>query len=176
MEHPQAAFMPAHGFFPGEQTWYMPGTGDVPLTVTSKKDICHSIVEIIKIAMTNPSQLPKYIRIAGTNKTPREIVDIFNRAAKGKTNVTLKLLSDEEADKLIRGMKWEGPPDRESQYDLEYMKDVGTRVFRMSGGTGNIDFSKKNDNELVNPGESRWKWKTMEEYAGEVDGLPNGVW
>jgi hypothetical protein len=45
----------------------------------------------------------------------------------------------------------------------------------MSGGTGNLDFSKKNDNELVNPGESKWKWKTMEEYAEEVDGMP-GDW
>ena len=42
----------------------------------------------------------------------------------------------------------------------------------MTGGTGNLDFSKRNDNELVNPGESKWKWKSIEDYAQEVDGLP----
>jgi len=45
----------------------------------------------------------------------------------------------------------------------------------MSGGTGNLDFNDWNHNELLNPGESKWKWKTMEEYAEEVGGMP-GDW
>ena len=125
--------------------------------------------------MQDPSRLPKHIRIAGTNNTPKEIVEIMNRAAKGKTHLELKLLSDEEADELMRNLKWELPPDRQSDYDFGYMNEVAARVFRMSGGTGNLDFSKENNNDLVNPGESRWKWKTMEEYAEEVGGMP-GDW
>src|SRR5271170_3020424 len=99
MEHPQGGFMPGHGFMAADQIWYMPGTGDTPLTFTSKTDIALSIVEIMKMAMSHPgASLPEYFRIAGTNKTPREIVDIFNRAAKGRTKIELILLSDEEAD------------------------------------------------------------------------------
>ena len=30
-------------------------------------------------------------------------------------------------------------------------------------GTGALDFAKENDNELVNPGESLWKWDTVED-------------
>ena len=42
----------------------------------------------------------------------------------------------------------------------------------MAGAGGNLDFSLRNDNELVKPGESKWKWKTIEEYAEEVEGMP----
>jgi hypothetical protein len=176
MEHPQGGFMPPHGFMRDEETWYMPGDGNTPCTFTSKRDISYSVIEIIKIAMEDPSRLPKYIRIGGTNNSPKEIVDIMNRAAKGKTHLKLKLVSDEEADRFVRNLKWELPPDRESEYDSEYMNEIGTRIFRMCGGTGNLDFSKKNDNELVNPGQSKWKWKTMEEYAEEVGGMPGDHW
>jgi hypothetical protein len=176
MEHPQGGFMPAHGFMSKEQIWYMPGTGDTPVTFTSKKDIALSVIEVIKLALSNPSSLPEYVRIAGTNHSPREIVEIFNTAAKGKSHITLKLLSDQEADNLMKQLKWEAPPGQQTDFDPEYMNEVGSRVFRMSGGTGNLDFSKRNDNELVNPGQSKWKWKTMEEYAQEVEGLPGDVW
>ena len=30
-------------------------------------------------------------------------------------------------------------------------------------GEGALDFSVENDNELVNPGESLWKWRTVED-------------
>jgi hypothetical protein len=172
MEHPAGGFMQGHGFVSAEQTWYMPGTGDVPLTMTSKKDIVLSTIEIIKIAMTNPSSLKHHYRIAGTNKTPKQIVELFNKAAKGKTHLKLVLLSHEEADALMKKLQFVPAPDFQHTYDLDYMNEVASRVFRMSGGTGNLDFSKYNDNELVNPGESKWKWKTMEEYAEEVQGMP----
>ena len=29
---------------------------------------------------------------------------------------------------------------------------------------GHADFSKDNLNELINPGETLWKWKTLEDY------------
>lgn len=37
---------------------------------------------------------------------------------------------------------------------------------------GKLDHSKDNQNELVNPGESLWKWKTVDQYAKEVKGRP----
>ena len=35
---------------------------------------------------------------------------------------------------------------------------------RVLAGEGNFDYSTRNDNELVNPGESFWKWTTIEDY------------
>ena len=32
-----------------------------------------------------------------------------------------------------------------------------------------MDFSKENDNDLVNDG--TWEWKTVEEYAKETQGM-----
>jgi hypothetical protein len=52
------------------------------------------------------------------------------------------------------------------------MKDVAARVVLMTGGTGSLDFSRQNDNDLVNPGESRRKWKTVEQFAKAFGGRP----
>lgn len=150
----------------------MPGTGDVPVAYTSKKDIALSVIELIKLALKDPKSVPAHVRIAGTNYNPKQIVEIFNKAAKGKTHIKLKLLNDEEAKELFSRLVFEPPEGEEHSFDQQFMNEVATRVFTMSGGGGNLDFSTHNHNELVNPGESKWKWKTMEEYAEETDGMP----
>src|SRR5271170_6781741 len=171
MEHPVGGFQKPHGFYPEEETWYMPGTDDVPVAYTSKTDIGLAVIELIKMALKDPNTVPAHVRIAGANKSPKEIVEIFNKAAKGKTNIKLKLLNDEQAKELFSRLVFEPPKGEEQSLDQEFMNEVATRVFTMSGGGGNLDFTK-NDNELVNPGESKWKWKTLEDYAEETDGMP----
>ena len=47
------------------------------------------------MALDIPEAVPQRIRIAGTNRTPHKIVDIFNAAAKGKTYIKLTTLSDD---------------------------------------------------------------------------------
>lgn len=172
MEHPHGGFQAFHGFFPERQAWYVPGDGNDPLTITSKIDISRSIVELIKMYFTTPERVPSRIRLAGTNRTPREIVEIFNKAANGKTHIKLIPLSDDEAKVFMNKDNMKPPPGLPKNFDMNFIYDVATRVFRMSAKGGNIDFSERNDNELVNPGESKWKWKTIEEYAKEVDGMP----
>lgn len=172
MEHPHGGFQAFHGFFPERETWYVPGDGNTPLTVTSKTDISRSMVELIKMYFETPDKVPSRVRISGTNRTPREIVEIFNRAAKGKTHVQLVLLSDEESKTFMNPENMKPPPNLPKEFDLAPIYDVATRVFRMSGSGGNLDFSQRNDNELVNPNQSKWKWKTIEDYAEEVDGMP----
>jgi hypothetical protein len=173
MEHPHGGFQAFHGFFPERQTWYVPGDGNIPIAITSKPDIARSIVELIKMAVSSPAEkVPAGIRLAGTSRTPREIVDIFNRASKGKTHIKLVPLSDEESKVFMNKDNMKPPPGLPEGFDLNFIYDVATRVFRMAGAGGNLDFSQSNDNELVNPGQSKWKWKTIEEYAEEVDGMP----
>jgi len=171
MEHPVGGFQKPHGFFPEEETWYMPGTGDVPVTFTSKKDIALSVIELIKLALKDPDSVPPNVRISGSHNTPKEIVEIFNKAANGKTHIKLKLLNEEQSKELFSRLVFE-PPAGDNNFDQAFMNEIAQRVFTMSGGGGNLDFSKHNHNELVNPGESKWKWKTIEDYAKETDGLP----
>src|SRR2546423_5345982 len=97
MEHPHGGFQAFHGFFPEREAWYVPGDGNDPLTVTSKTDIARSIVELIKMSQTSPEKVPSRVRLSGSNRTPREIVEIFNQAAKGRPQIKLIPLSDEEA-------------------------------------------------------------------------------
>ncbi|MGG6497934.1 UNVERIFIED_CONTAM: hypothetical protein NY603_33920, partial [Bacteroidetes bacterium 56_B9] len=49
------------------------------------------------------------------------------------------------------------------------------KYLRFLMGEGKINHTESglgNDNELVNPGQSLWKWKTVSEYAKEVNGRP----
>ena len=73
-------------------------------------------------------------------------------------------------------IKWIAPPDQKDNFDPVFMNEVASRVFRMSGWTGNSDFGNSNDNALVNSGQSRRKWTIMEQYAEEVDGMPTDPW
>ena len=35
-------------------------------------------------------------------------------------------------------------------------------------GEGKLDFSTRNHNELINPGQTLWKWKTLEDEIREI--------
>jgi hypothetical protein len=171
MEHPVGGFQKPHGFFAEEQVWYMPGTGKEPVAYTGKTDIALAVIELMKLALKDPNSVPPHVRIVSDNLPPPEIVEIFNKAANGKTHITLKLITDEQAKEMFSKLIFEPPKGEEHSFDQQFMNEIATRVFTMSGGGGNLDFTE-NDNELVNPGESKWKWKRIEDYAKEVDGMP----
>ncbi|KAH9942385.1 uncharacterized protein BXZ73DRAFT_74651 [Epithele typhae] len=46
--------------------------------------------------------------------------------------------------------------------------DVLVDYLRVLLGEGVVDFSANNDNELINPGQSLWKWKTVEDVIRQV--------
>lgn len=148
----------------------MPGTGREPVTFTGKTGIALAVIELMKMALNHPNSVPPHVRIAGDNKTPVEIVEIFNKAANGKTHITLKLINEVEAKEMFSRLIFEPPKGGEHAFDQQFMNDIAQGVFTMSGG-GNLDFTE-NHNELVNPGESKWKWKRIKDYAKEVDGMP----
>ena len=39
-------------------------------------------------------------------------------------------------------------------------------------GEGNLDHSTDNQNDVVNPKECHWKWKTVLDFAKETGGKP----
>jgi hypothetical protein len=107
--------------------------------------------------------------------TPREIANILNRAARGKTHIKVKLLNEEETYAFIRNINWGFLPKLRELYDIEYMHEVASRVYKLIAGTGNLDFSMRNDTELAKSWGSKWKCKMIEQYAAEVNGMP-GDW
>ncbi len=40
-------------------------------------------------------------------------------------------------------------------------------LLRLLFGEGKMDWSKENTNELINPGEKLWKWKTVDKFITE---------
>ena len=54
---------------------------------------------------------------------------------------------------------------------MEKTEGDPTDFIRFVMGEGKLDFSR-NENELANPGEKSWKWKTVKDYAKEVGRLP----
>jgi hypothetical protein len=66
-------------------------------------------------------------------------------------------------------------PKLRELYDIEYMHEVASRVYKLIAGTGNLDFSMRNDTELVKSWGSKWKCKMIKQYAAEVNGMP-GDW
>lgn len=45
-------------------------------------------------------------------------------------------------------------------------------VIRLLMAEGKLDLTLDSQNELINPGEKYWKWKTLGSYAREVKGRP----
>jgi len=140
--------------------------------VTSKRDIAQALVELMVMALAHPDSVPNRIRLNGTSDSPRLIIQKFNKAAHGKTTIKLVPLTDEEASTFMNADTLRPPPGTPKDFDLNLIYSVATRVFRMAGKGENLDFSQRNDNDLVNPNESKWKWKTIDEYAEQVDGMP----
>ena len=50
-------------------------------------------------------------------------------------------------------------------------RTANSLFFSVAAGEGRIDYSKENVNELVNPGQSLWKWKTVDDELREVMSL-----
>ncbi len=44
-------------------------------------------------------------------------------------------------------------------------------LIRLVVASGKVDYGVLNDNELVNPSQSLWKWKTVKDHVKETDGL-----
>jgi len=129
------------------------GSADGKFTLTAKADIAASIARLAVLTAANPSSVPDHVRIAGDTKSIRELAEIFGRESGQKIQVT-----EEPVGTLHEG-EGEGFP-------------ALVWIIRVTMTTGEIDFSEDNQDELINPGESLWKWKTAEAYAKEVKGKP----
>jgi len=129
------------------------GSADGKFSLTAKADIAASVTRLALLAAANPSSVPDHVRLAGDTKSIRELAEIFGRASGETIQVT------EEPVGILPDGEQDGVP-------------ALLRLLRIGMTNGEIDFSKDNQGELVNPGQSLWKWKTAEAYAKETKGNP----
>lgn len=144
------------------------GSADAKVSYTSLGDAGKVVAQLCRMQM---GAAVEEVRVAGDTRSMREVAEMMVRAQR------------EAADK-------EGGPapvDFEiTELELgEYKRKVvqeGTKdpskYLRFLMGEGKIEHSKEGgrllgcDNEVVNPSETNWKWKTVEDYARDTKGRP----
>jgi hypothetical protein len=131
--------------------WESIGSSTVPSAYTSLADVGRSIASLARLP---PSEIPDHVRIAGANVSFKEASEAMTSVSGNK--IDLKEVDLESYKKKTTESATGGDP-------------AGFIKFVM--GEGKLDFSE-NQNQVVNPGEKLWKWKTVQEYAKDVGGKP----
>ncbi|KIO31693.1 hypothetical protein M407DRAFT_218886 [Tulasnella calospora MUT 4182] len=119
---------------------------------TSMRDIGLSVASMVVLSAQDPASVPDYVRLSGGAISWVGLAELIEKERGGKVTVNI-------GDINILQEKIEKEDDRLS---------AGRYAF----ATGAADYSENNFNELVNPGESLWKWDTIEEYVHRTQGLP----
>ena len=145
------------------------GPSSVRFATTAEEDIARSIAQlaILSLDPATASTVPTDLRIAGQNVSYEEIRDAV-ACVKGVPKGQLRSRSLEQFDSNLK----ENPTDNILDYIWRVDILVTTMrsemlieyaISRVLMGQGKMDFSSENANEFVNPGQSLWKWKTVED-------------
>lgn len=130
------------------------GSADVPVSFTGLEDTGKVIASVARLPL---EKVPEQVHVASDTLTIRELAKVMEEA--GSDPIEIR---EVDLQKYKKGVIDEGTTDP-SKY-LRFLMGEG-KVNHTAKGMGN-------DDELVNPGESVWKWKTMKEYADENKGRP----
>ncbi|KAI0642076.1 NAD(P)-binding protein [Trametes meyenii] len=122
-------------------------------SATSRADIGRSVARLAIVALdpATASKVPDELRVAGTTASYEDIRDLI---AKTKGIPKGEVKSEDLA--VLKARIRQDP----GKNFLDYIHVVF--------GEGKADFSAKNDNELINPGERFWKWTKFEDYASHL--------
>ncbi|OQU95219.1 hypothetical protein CLAIMM_01458 [Cladophialophora immunda] len=125
------------------------GSADQPITFTSLIDAGKALAALSSLPI---DQIPERLRLSGDSVSLNAFAAELTAAGGGEVEVTE--IDFEEYRKVATAMTDKKP--------YQYLR------FLMGGG--NLDFSTRNHNELVNPGGKHWRWKTVKDHAREVEG------
>lgn len=145
---------PWFGFDTRDGRYESVGSAESPVSFTSLEDTGKVVA---KLATMPSKKIPDQVHIGGDTVSMREIASEMETAGAGDIDVT-------EID--LAGYKEEV---------LKEKTDDPSKFLRFLMGERKIDHTVDrlgNDNELVNPGESEWRWKKMADLASETDGRP----
>ncbi|KZT30160.1 NAD-binding protein [Neolentinus lepideus HHB14362 ss-1] len=148
---------PWFGFDTSGGTYTFVGPRTTPFALTSKADIGRSLVFLSLLCMSSPKDVSDEIHLAGSIVTVDDIAKAVSKESGKKIEVKEIDLKEfrEKTKKDTQSGKVENPAPH----------------IRLIIGEGKMNF-QQNDNELVNPGQKNWKWKTMVDYVREMEGEP----
>ncbi|KIO26445.1 hypothetical protein M407DRAFT_74465 [Tulasnella calospora MUT 4182] len=131
------------------------GSADTPISFNSREDISSSTVRISVLAAADPNSVPDFTRINGSAASYNQLAALVGKAR--GTDIKVVEVDDAEGKK---------------QLCLRYQLANRTVFYLRYGyGHGLMDFTKDNENEILNPGQKYSKWKTMEEWVEETKGV-----
>jgi len=137
------------------------GSPESQVAYTGKDDIGRSVAQLALLSISPEpgvtASVPEHVRIVGSSRSFTEIKDIVERVYPDRAPIRVESLDlDEQREKLKQDVV-SGKVDKEN---------IGGHL-RLLWGEGKFDWSAENNNELINPGESLWKWKTVDEFIAE---------
>jgi hypothetical protein len=145
---------PWFGFDTKKYVFESIGSHDRTVSFTSLRDVGNVAAQVSRMPIDD---VPDQLHISGDALTIEELATTM-------VHVNQRYIQIKEVDLETYKQETvaEGTSDP-SKY-LRFLMGEGKINHTVSG--------QGNDNELVNPGERNWKWKTMEEYAEETGGMP----
>lgn len=155
--------------------------------MTSKADIGRALAELSLLALSpeTASRVPDDVHIAGTHASVEDVRDIVQRVrdelgVEPRSKIVLKTEDLETVRAQVRELVLKDPtvpPMGHLKcvvlvYIFYMVAELGSEYGRILIAEGKMDSSAENQNELVNPDQKIWKWKTVEDYIREVGGRP----
>ncbi|CAF1153587.1 unnamed protein product [Didymodactylos carnosus] len=141
------------GIFTKKDTWEIIGSKHIKASFTSLHDGGNAVAALASLPIED---IPDHVYIAGDTVSVEEAAKQFSSVSGQNINIIEHPLEAFKKKILVDGKDKTDP----------------SQFLRLLWGEGKMDYSSKNGNELINPGESKWKWKTIKEYAKEVNGKP----
>lgn len=145
---------PWFGFHTVKDEYECIGSAGTATTYTSLVDVGKAAASL---AATKPKDVPEKIHIAGDTLSVRVIATLMHEAGAGSIAVKEIDLKDFKAETLAA-------PNTDPANYLRFLMGEN-KINHTTGALGN-------DNELVNPRESLWKWQKMADYAKGTKGRP----
>ena len=148
------------------------GSATQKISFAETVDIAASAARLTVLAIQDPSSVPEIVRISGSVSSFAEIAKIFGEELGEKIDVVERDLEEVKANL--------GPEDVGDFIRYASIMSAPFNALISSAALpsslvfalGMADFSMENHNELVNPGEKYWRWKTVAQFAKETKGNP----
>jgi len=133
--------------------WQVAGKATSKVTYTGKDDVAKVAVALSLLASENPHKVPDHLRIDGTTHSTVDNLHTMESISGEKIKLEELDLHAFKRDAIVT--------HKGNSYFLRFMM-----------GEGNLDHSTDHQNDVVNPKECHWKWKTVLDFAKETGGKP----
>lgn len=153
---------PWFGFHTSKNVYQAFGSLDQSVSYTDLGDVANVIGLLAKEVLAG-HKVPQILRIAGTHSSVRRTAEIMERAGAGA--IELRSVELERFKDKALGRPYD---ERDAIVCVRFLMGDGRIDYRQEseGGLGN-------DNDIVNPGQKYFEWKTMDHLARETRGRPN---